>query len=127
MSNTAKIAVPGASDGGKAPVYNSGTDAWDLTDLATQAELNTHESDTTSVHGITDTSTLLNATLTDAKGDLLVATAADTVTRLAVGTNTHVLTADSAEATGLKWAAAAGGSSDPLNAEFVITGRMFGR
>lgn len=45
-------------------------------------------------------------TLIDAKGDLLVGTASDTVARLAVGTNTHVLTADSAEAAGMKWAAA---------------------
>lgn len=45
----------------------------------------------------------------DAKGDLLVGTADDTVGRLAVGTNTYILTADSAEATGLKWAAPAGG------------------
>lgn len=43
----------------------------------------------------------------DAKGDLLVGTAADTVGRLAVGTNDYVLTADSAQATGMKWAAAA--------------------
>ena len=47
--------------------------------------------------------------LVDAKGDLIAATAADTVARLAVGTNNYVLTADSAEATGLKWAAASSG------------------
>jgi hypothetical protein len=47
--------------------------------------------------------------IVDAKGDLVAATAADTVSRLAVGTNGQVLTADSAEATGLKWAAASAG------------------
>jgi len=40
----------------------------------------------------------------DAKGDLIVATANDTVGRLGVGTNTHFLVADSAETVGLKWA-----------------------
>jgi len=47
--------------------------------------------------------------IVDAKGDLIAATAADTVSRLAVGANNTVLTADSSTATGLKWAAAAGG------------------
>jgi hypothetical protein len=51
----------------------------------------------------------INPTIVDAKGDIIAATAADTVARLAVGANNTVLTADSAEATGMKWAAAAGG------------------
>lgn len=42
-------------------------------------------------------------TLVDAKGDLIVATAADTVGRLAVGTNNQLLAADSSTSTGLKW------------------------
>jgi hypothetical protein len=51
------------------------------------------------------------ATLLDAKGDLIVASAADTAARLAVGgTNGHVLTVDSNETLGVKWAAATGGS-----------------
>ena len=45
------------------------------------------------------------ATIFDAKGDLIVATAADTAGILAVGSTNQVLTVDSATATGLKWAA----------------------
>jgi len=51
------------------------------------------------------------ATIVDAKGDLIAATAADTVSRLAVGANDFVLTAASGEATGLKWAAVTAGAS----------------
>ena len=41
--------------------------------------------------------------IVDAKGDIVTATAADTPTRLAVGTNEQRLVADSAAATGLKY------------------------
>ena len=46
----------------------------------------------------------IQESILDAKGDLVTATAADTPARLAVGTNNQVLTADSTQSTGLKYA-----------------------
>lgn len=86
--------------------------------MATLGPLNDFTAGTTIVaadmnQNFTDIETFVNTTpgvvqkdIVDAKGDLIVATSADAVSRLAVGTNTYVLTADSGEATGLKWAAA---------------------
>jgi hypothetical protein len=46
----------------------------------------------------------ITPTIVDAKGDLIAATAADTVARLPVGANGSVLTAASGQTTGLSWA-----------------------
>jgi hypothetical protein len=61
--------------------------------------------------GTSGTVTVTNsmATAIDAKGDLIAGTGADTFDKLTVGANNTVLTADSSTATGLKWAAPAGG------------------
>lgn len=59
----------------------------------------------------------IQQTLIDAKGDLIAGTGADAVSRLAVGANGTTLVADSAEATGLKWATA---SSVPANATATV-------
>ena len=66
------------------------------------ADMNTNFSDIETF--VNSSPGLVQNTLVDAKGDLLAASADNTITRLGVGTDTYVLTADSTEATGIKWA-----------------------
>ena len=73
-------------------VYDSVTDTWIPIGVGPHT------------HAATDVSGVVKDALIDAKGDLVVGTAADTVTRLAVGTNNQVLMADSAQTSGLKYA-----------------------
>jgi len=66
--------------------------------------------------------TITNAvdqTLVNAKGDLIVATGDNVVTNLAVGTNGFVLTADSTQTAGMKWAAL---SVDPTADIYMMMG-----
>ena len=75
--------------------------AWDATD-------NVWYPIGTGTHGHSDYITAASAispTLVDAKGDIIAASAADTVARLAVGTNEHRIVAASGETTGLKYVA----------------------
>lgn len=72
-------------------VYDSETDTW----IPIGVGPHTHD--------------YVDKTLVDAKGDLLVGSAADTLSKLAVGSADQVLTVDSSTITGLKWATPAAG------------------
>lgn len=67
-------------------------------------------------------SNAIDANLVNAKGDLLVGTADNTIARVGVGTNGHILTADSAETAGVKWAANTGVSTGKAIAMAFVFG-----
>jgi hypothetical protein len=67
-------------------------------------------------------STAISNTVVDAKGDIIAATAADTVAKLTVGSNGQVLTAASGQTTGLQWAAIGNAST----ATALATARTIG-
>jgi hypothetical protein len=60
------------------------------------------------------------ATAIDAEGDLIIGDAADAFQRLAIGSNTHVLTVDTSVDGKIKWAAPAGGAGLTLVKSQVI-------
>jgi hypothetical protein len=64
----------------------------------------------------------VQASTATAKGDLLVATSAAAISRLGVGTDGQVLTADSTQTAGVKWAAASGGGSSTPGGVFPLAG-----
>jgi hypothetical protein len=63
-------------------------------------------------------------TVIDAKGDLVVGTAADTVDRLAVGSDGQVLTADSSLAKGVKWANTTSVAASAERRSLTMTGNI---
>jgi hypothetical protein len=71
----------------------------------------------------------IQPTIVDAKGDLIAAVAADSLNRLAVGSNDQVLVADSAASTGLAWKSYAtpfaAGKNKIINGDFAINQRGF--
>ena len=84
------------------------------------ADMNTNFDDIESF--VNTTPGVVQIDIVNAKGDIVAATAADAVSRLAVGTDTYVLTADSGEATGLIWAAPTTGDITGVTAGTNISG-----
>lgn len=78
-----------------------------LSDIGTNthAQIDTHIASTANPHSVD----IDDVTPTTTKGDIIVENGTNAV-RLGVGTNGQVLTADSAEATGVKWSSVASGS-----------------
>src|SRR5206468_1081543 len=58
------------------------------------------------------------------KGDLLAATASATIARLGVGLDNQVLTADSTQTTGIKWAPAVGSGDASTNTASSVDGEV---
>jgi hypothetical protein len=87
----------------------------------------THASGATVRHVLTSDdldyfNTAIQPTTLTAKGDTYIATASGVVTRLGVGTNGQVLTADSTEAKGAKWATPTAGTVTSITAGTGLSG-----
>jgi hypothetical protein len=90
------------------------TDSNVFTD-ADHSKLNAIEAsaDVTDATNVDAAGAVMNSDL-DTKGEILVGDGSGDPTALSVGTNNHILTADSSEPTGMKWAANAGGGGSSL-------------
>ena len=86
MSNAAKFETPDAADNGKTYVYNSGTDAYVLTDMATQAELDAHTADTADAHDASAISFVATGTIA---GTDVQTAVAEVATDAATALSTH--------------------------------------
>ena len=114
---TASIGFKGAAGAGSTLNINGGP--FYSTGMVTPVSTNTGVNLTASFpKGVSATTVAASAAVTGAnlpavtaKGGLIAATGAGTATELAASTNAFVLTLDSAQANGVKWAAASSGGS----------------
>jgi hypothetical protein len=91
-----------------------GASGWDTWGHGITTIANSVENAPSRLDALEAASAKIPASVVDAKGDLLAATANDTVTRLGVGTDGQVLTASSGASTGLAWATPTSGGSSSM-------------
>lgn len=77
--------------------------------------------DVFSASDLNDTNGTINLIKPTAKGDLFAGSAANTYTRLAIGSDNQVLTADSTAATGMKWGTISSGGYTLLSTTTLST------
>ena len=85
----------------------AGTSAITHTAGATVKHVFTGDDATFFTAGVATADAAIPKSTVTTKGDIIAATASATVTRVGLGTNGYVLTADSTQAAGIKWAASA--------------------
>lgn len=105
-SASSASAASGFASSASASASAAATSATSAQTSATSAATSASSAATSASLAATIVAGAIQGTLIDAKGDLLVGTANDVVTRLPVGTDGYLLTVDSAQTTGIKWAAA---------------------
>ena len=105
--------IPGYSDNADIQaafkLYHYGSAAYDIANdnpanLVTPSTAYTLNNLQAQIDGL-DPSGSVSKSMIDAKGDLIVGSANDTVDNLALGTNGYILTVDTAQTLGVKWAA----------------------
>ena len=101
----------------------AGTSAISHTGGATVKHVLTSDDLTFYTTGVATADAAIPKALVTAKGDIVGATASATPDNLAVGTNGQVLTADSTQAMGIKWATPTAPVVDnPYNVSFMLMG-----